>query len=210
MLSGAVRALLLIALIAAVVVTEAARDNLIVKEHQIYFRISWWDDGRVEFYQLHFTAYGVSSIYTFDAAGHFTTLKVADRRFTLERDTETTDVTPKAQSLSSIPSILGSKRLLIPQDEAVEGASHSSRRRLFSCTDCEEIWNALCNISLVDVCYWADLPPYIFTKDAQTSLLVTCSAFGAACETSAGTRCAEFCIDGEEYDCVTPPRNDSG
>lgn len=188
--------------------TEAARDTLIVREQHIVFRIAWWDDGRVEVYEVYFTAYGISSIYTFDASGRLTTLKVADTRFTLERDIETAIVAPEVQS-SSIPPNIGLRKLHIEQDGAMEDSAFSYRQRLFSCTDCEETWDTLCNISLVDVCFWADVPPYVFTKDAQISLLTMCSAFGTICKTSAGTACSAICLDGEEYVCVTHPVNEN-
>ena len=208
LMSGAVQALLLLALIAGGIMTEGAGDTLLVKDQHIFFRIAWWGDGGVEGYEVYFTAYEISSIYTFDASGRLTTLKVADARFTLERDTETAAVTPEVQSSSILPTS-GFRGHLVQQDEAVEDAAFSYRRRHNSCTGCEETWDTLCDRSLVDMCYWADVPPYVFTKDAQISLLTMCSAFETACETSAGTACVGICLDGEKYVCVTHPLNDS-
>lgn len=184
-----------LALIASGTISEAARQTTFVKRQGTVFRIDWWDDGRLEPYELHFTTYGVSSVYAFDALGSLTALKTGGTLYTFDMDVEAANGAPEIQS-SATSSDVGSRMLLGTHHEAVDGAVGYARRRLYACTDCEETWDTVCDVGLVDVCDLVELWPSVFTKDAQTSLVIVCSAFGAACKTSAFDACDGQCTEG--------------
>lgn len=194
-LTHVAQASLLLTLIARGVEVEAAREMIFFKEQGTDFRIDWWDDDRSEPYEVHFTTYDVSSVYTFDASGGLTTLKTSGVLYTFDMDVETANGTPGIQSSSS-SSDVGSRKLLLPHHEAVEEVAGYGGRRLYACTDCEETWDTLCDNGLVDVCDWVELLPSVFTKDAQISLLIVCSAFGAECKMSASSVCDGQCTEG--------------
>lgn len=92
---------------------------------------------------------------------------------------------------------VGSRMLLASEvDEVVEEVPSESRR-LYECQDCEETWDTLCEVGIVDICFWVELLPNVFSEDAQSSMTTMCSEMGAACYTSASDTCEYQCTEGE-------------
>ena len=161
---------------------EAARNRITVTKYKTNHRIDWWDDGRDEPYRVTFWKFGLKSIYLFGESGNLRSLTVRGREYTF-------------------PSTIGSRMLLPSEVQEVVDDNHSSRRRLFPCADCEETWDTLCGVGLADVCFLNEFPQEGFNDDAEDSLRRMCSAFGAACETSAFDTCEGQCITGELHTC---------
>ena len=185
---------LLLAFIAGIAVTEAARERITVKNHGIKFNVDWWDNGREEPYRVSFNKNGVSSKYTFDAAGRLTSLEVDDAEYQFTMAIEADGDTAGVQSLSA-----PADRMLLPMHEDPEGDEMEfdhHRRRLYDCSDCEQTWDTMCDIGLADVCYWVGREADTFTQDAKTSIKKMCIKFAKECNTSAETTCDGMCIEG--------------
>ena len=193
--SSAAQVPLVLVLIAGCFVAEAARDRITVRSFRTNYRIDRWDDGRAEPYRVIFRKFGFKSTYTFEESGSLKTLTVGDTQYTFSSASEVGDGTPGGVQASSP----GSRMLLASQAEAGQEA-HSEQRRLYDCTDCEETWENLCGVGIVDVCSWVPLLPNVFTEDAQSSLTIMCNALGAACETSAFDTCKGRCIEGDQFE----------
>ena len=178
MLSSASKGPFLLALIAGCFVAEGVRNRITIKSYKTNYRVDWYDDGRDNPYRVTFWKFGLKSVYKFDESGNLRALTAGDDRFTFDED-------------------IGSRKLAAPQEADVE-EEHSSRRRLYDCTDCEETWDTLCDVGLADACYLDENNPDYFTEDAEDSVRRMCSAFGAACETAASEACDGQCTeDGE-------------
>ena len=188
---SAVQASLLLVLMVGCFVTEAARHRITVRNFRTNYRIDWWDDGRDVPYRIIYRKNGLKSIYTFEESGHLETLKVGTTTYTFDYGTQAANGLADVQASST-----GSRMFLASKDEALEDV-HFDRRRLYDCTDCENTWDTLCGVGIVDVCDWVPFLPFIFNEDAQYSLTVMCNALGDACETSAFDTCEGQCIAGE-------------
>lgn len=195
-LSSASRAPVLLALIAGCFVAEAARNRITIKSYKTNYRVDWYDDGRSNPYRITFWKFGLKSVYKFNEAGNLRALTAGDDKFTFDEN-------------------VTSRKLIASQDgdagDADAEEAHPSRRRLYDCSDCEETWDTLCDVGLVDACYLDDNNPDYFTDDAVDSVRRMCSAFGAACETSAAEACDGQCVeDGEMCFCTILPSTDGG
>lgn len=159
-------------------VTEAAKDTITVRTSDTIYWVDRFDDGRDEPYQVLLWSFGQdSATYTFEESGQLKTLTAGNTKYTFTTST-------------------GSRMLLASAAEAVEDTP-SDRRRLFDCADCEETWDNLCGVGIVDVCGWVELLPNVFNEDAQSALTRMCRGFGAACDTSAFDTCEGQCTEGE-------------
>ena len=176
-ISTAAQSTLLLGLLAGCYVTEAARNRITVTKYKTNHRIDWWDDGRKEPYRVTFWKFGLKSVYRFGESGNLRSLTVQDRQYTFPADIVT-------------------RMLVSDEEDQTEDGIHSSRRRLFPCADCEETWDTLCDVGLADVCFLHEFPQEDFNDDAVKSLRRMCTAFGAACETSAFDTCEGQCIGG--------------
>lgn len=184
---------------------EAAIERIIVDELGTTFKLDWWNDGRANPYEVSFRGGGIFSDYTFQDSGRLKTLQVNDDVsyiFEISDLDANISTAVRAQLSSSIPFQPGLRVLMSTpgtpsQGEAV-GDSDPECRIGYACTDCEETWDTLCNVGLVDVCYWAGLLPGVLTVEAKTSLTTMCNKFGSACMASSSfLACGGQCIDGQ-------------
>ena len=193
-LSNTAQALLLLALMGGIALTEAAKERITVKNHGIKFKVDWWDDGRTDPYRVSFTKKNVVSKYTFDAAGRLTLLYVDDDGyiFTMAIQAGIGDMA-EVQSMSAPPD-----RMLIsmPEDKEADEMKMDRGRRLYDCPDCEQTWDTICDIGLKDVCYWVGLEIDIFTLKTVTSIELMCKKFTKECTRSATTTCEGICTEG--------------
>ena len=159
-------------------VAEAARNTVTVTTPDTIYWIDRWDDGRDEPYQVLLWKFGQdSAVYTFEESGHLKTLTAGNTKYTF-----------------SAPN--GSRKLLASRAEPVDDIP-TDRRRLYDCTDCEETWENICGVGIVDICSWVELLPNVFNEDAQSALTTMCRGFGAACDTSAFDTCEGQCTERE-------------
>ena len=191
-MSSAVHTLLLLVLMAGCFVAEAARHRITVRKFKTNYRIDWWDDGRDEPYRIIYRKNGLTSTYTFEESGRLKTLTVGTTTYTFDSGIQAANGLADVQASSA-----GSRMLLVSEKYEALQDVHSSRRRLYDCTDCENTWDTLCGVGIVDVCDWVPFLPFIFNEDAQSSLTIMCNALGDACETSAFDTCEGQCIAGE-------------
>lgn len=187
--SKAVRASVLIALIAEIAVTEATRERITVKNHGVKFKVDWWDDGRAYPYRVWFTKNLVSSKYTFDAAGRLAQLYVDEAGYTFSTDTG--EVQPVSDRM-----LLSGQQETQADETEMEMEMEMEHRRLYDCPDCEQTWDTMCDIGLEDVCYWANEEVDLFNDDTVTSLNKMCIKFTKECTTSAETTCQGMCTEG--------------
>ena len=202
-IASAIHASLLLVLVVGFFVAEAARHRITVRSFRTNYRIDWWDDGRDRPYRIIYKKNGLRSDYTFDESGHLKTLRVGRTTYTFDSANQAANGSAEIQSSS-----VGSRMLLSAEEyEALEDV-HSVRRRLYDCTDCENTWDTLCGVGIVDVCNLVPLLPSNFNDDAQSSLTIMCGALGAACETPAFDTCEGRCIAGELH-ILSGPRRDN-
>ena len=200
--SSAVPASLLLVLIGGCFVVEAARHRFAVRKNRTTYRIDWWDDGRVEPYRVIYRKRRLKSIYTFEELGRLKTLTVGTTKYTFSYDIEAANGTPEVQASTTESRMLFTS----DEDEAVEEV-HSGHRRLYDCADCEETWDTLCGVGIVDVCSWVPFLPSVFNEDAQSSLTIMCTGLGTACEMSAFDACEGKCLAGELHVTWRLPRD---
>ena len=74
-------------------------------------------------------------------------------------------------------------------------------RRLYSCGDCEETWDAICDAGVPSVCRFVGAG-YPFSAEAGASIELLCNTFGNACDDSTGDEvCEGQCVwDGDDND----------
>lgn len=177
-MSNAGHASLLLVLGVGCFVVAAARDTITVRTPDTIYWVDRFDDGRDEPYQVSLWSFSqASSSFTFEESGQLKTLTAGNTKYTF--------TTPN-----------GSRMLLASPVDVVEDVP-SDRRRLYDCADCEETWNNLCGVGIVDVCGWVELLPNVFNEEAQSALTRMCRGFGAACETSAFDTCEGQCTEGD-------------
>ena len=164
---------------AACVEADASRNRITVRKYRTNYRVDSWDDDREDPYRVTFWKHGLKSIYTFDISGNMKTLIARDTLYTLDMG-------------------VGSRMLVDSSDDASgdEGVDATSE---VVCTVCYGTWNTLCDKGIADVCSLDDNPLDEFDEDAQDSLRRMCSAFGAACETSAFDVCDGQCTEGKRW-----------
>lgn len=88
--------------------------------------------------------------------------------------------------------------------ETAEAAMVEPRRLDFAdCTDCAEVWDALCDEGVPSVCNLVDFGDP-FSTGAVASMVTMCETFGSACSSSGATEtCEGQCTDEGWY----PPRH---
>lgn len=155
-----------------------SRNRITVQSYNTKYMFDVWDDGRDEPYRVTYWKFGIKSVYTFDVSGHVTTLSAGDTLYKFRL---------------GVPS----RMLRTSSDDSIEDARHLESRSLFTCFDCEVAWKTLCDVGLVEVCFWDDNNPAEFDKDAENSVRRFCSAVGNACKRSAGDICDGGCLPGE-------------
>lgn len=192
-MSSAVQSSLLLVLMVGCFLAEAARFRITVRKNRTNYRIDWWDDGREEPYRIIFRKSGVRSDYRFEESGRLSTLTIEDTQYTFTSNLEAANGSPEVQA-----STTGSRMLLASEEYGALEEAHFDHRRLYECADCENTWDTLCSVGIVDVCFWVPLLPSIFDEDAQFSLTTMCTALGSACDTTpASDTCEGECIEGE-------------
>lgn len=176
---SAAQSSLLLALVAGRYVAEGAKHRMIVRKYKTDHKIDWWDDGRAEPYRVKFSKFGLRSAYFFGKSGTLISFKDDDKTFKFSSD-------------------IGSRMLhAVGKGEDEQEPSSGDRHPPFSCPDCEDTWNKLCSVGLEDVCALHQYPRHDFDANALDSVRRMCTAFGAACETSAPDTCEGKCVPEE-------------
>lgn len=151
-----------------------------VRKYRTDHKIDWWDDGRVEPYRVKFSKFGLRSVYRFGKSGTLKSLTVGAKKFTFSSD-------------------LGFRMLhVVGEGEGEQEPSSGDRHPPFPCSDCEDTWEKLCGEGLDDVCALHQYPRHDFNANALDSVRRMCTAFGAACETSAPDTCEGKCVHEQE------------
>ena len=192
-LSNAEQVALVFALIGGVAVSEATKERITVKNHGINFKVDWWDDGRINPYQVSFTKNDVPSEYTFDAAGRLKLVYVDGDGYQF---TMFLKAGGDALAVQSLAGPVDRMLLSMQEEMEVDEMEIDHRRRLYDCSDCERTWDAMCDVGLEDVCYWVGLETDLFSEDTQISIKKMCKKFTKECTVSAEAICEEICTEG--------------
>ena len=164
--------------------TYAAKESMTVAQDGITFTVIRSDDGRSKPYIVKFAEDGVSSKYTFKSDGSVANIKVGTEKYKV--------LYKSNGNLKRVKRWDSGVRMLQTEDmEDIEEDGMFEHRRLYACHDCEEAWDAVCDIGVPSVCsivgYGSPL-----TGAATASMETFCESFGAACALYNG---AEACAD---------------
>lgn len=183
--------LMLVVLMVGCFVAESAKHQLRVRKNRATYRIDWWDTGREKPYRIIYKKNGLKSIYKFLESGHLDTLIVGSTTYTFTYEDLAANALPEVHASST-----GSRMLLASQEDEDFDEVHVDHRRLYDCADCENTWDTLCGVGIVDVCDWVPFLPFVFNEDAVKSLTIMCKGMGKACLASAFDTCEGQCIAG--------------
>lgn len=183
--------LMLVLIMVGCFVAESARHKIKVRKNRTTFKIDWWDDGRNVPYRIIFKKSGLKSTYKFHKSGRMHSLVVGSTKYTFSF-IQDVNALPEVQTSS-----IGSRMLLESEEDEDMEEVHFEHRRLYDCADCENTWDTLCGVGIVDVCDWVPFLPSVFNEDAVTSLTRMCNGMGNACQASAFDTCDGHCIAGE-------------
>lgn len=198
-------ALLLLGLLAGPTsVARAGRDEIIVHEGGITFRVARYDDGRKKPYLLKFWASGVkTSKYRFKQDGRVGSIKAGTEKYSVwhKRNGSFKKVVRKdAGGRMLLGDENAEENQQIDQGGIDEGgqAVQFEHRRLYACDDCDEAWDIVCNVGVPTICNLRDNET-LGTK-GDSSVAIACETFGIACsKLSADEACDGQCIEEGAY-----------
>lgn len=164
----------------------------------ITFRFHFYYGVILKPYKLDFKVDGVKSIFIFDDAGRVIIIKTGSSKYKIKYNRRGNIKKVKCKNRG---------RALVAEEDQEENVVEESgmglapalildHRRLFSCEDCWEVWDFICDAGVNSVC---DLVEYgdPFGEDAADAISIACDAFGDGCEeTSAEEACEGQCVDG--------------
>eukprot|EP00904_Undaria_pinnatifida_P010960 jgi/Undpi1/6995/HiC_scaffold_21.g09469.m1 len=176
---------------------SGVRHRVSVTEDNIKFNIVYFDDGRNRPYRVVFMG-NVRNTFDFDATGIVEILRIGTEKYKVEYDEDTYRATLTSPSW----------RELSQKEWEEDGLTFGNRtvpmgptRRLYSCGDCEETWDAICDAGVPSVCRFVGAG-FPFSAEAGASIEVLCNTFGNACDDSTGDEvCEGQCVrDGDDDD----------
>lgn len=199
--------------------TNAAVGTMEVKQDNIKFTIKHHDDGRDKPYWVAFSAETgeVRSEYKFDRAGYVTNISVGPERYSMvydlsssafqearprstfaralnEVDQHQEDTNDEEDNLLARDSVRNSVAAAAKAQESL--AVFQSPAPLFTCQECVEAWDAVCNEGVPSVCRVKDEEMEKFSANAAASVTTLCETLGSACSSSGGAAaCAGQCDD---------------
>lgn len=163
----------------ALIVTEAAFNQITVKDDGVIFRVRRFDDAREKLYRLVIKT-DIISIFVIKFGGRVASFMAGPENFLVEfsaDDGNLADVVP------------------IPHGDPMN-LSDPTVPLDYACNDCEEAWNDVCLSAETFICALVGHPIFT-TTDSQDTLNIACNQFVMLCERlNAEAACSGNCVEG--------------